>query len=157
MKKRKITAGVLVLLLLLQFMTSCARDYHVQFFDNAEKWLKEDFASSTPLKSEDKSAPSNLTFIIKTQDVYDRIFKEDIPELAIDFESQMIIIYTFTDYDRRENVLVDFSVENDAIRFVCDYRSPLPGYGYACEPYQRWYVVKMDKFDVRVAIFEIKC
>ena len=99
MNKRKMIAATLVLLLLLQLLTGCARNY-VYFYGNAGKWINEEFAENNLLRSDCKDCPSDRTFVVKNQEEYDQIFNKDITELSVDFAHEMIVVYTFTDYDR---------------------------------------------------------
>ena len=155
MKKRKIIAVGLVLLILLQLLTGCA-SYHAKLFDSAAEWIDEDFVQSNIVvlvDSDNEGYPHDRTFIVKTQEEYDRIFNKDISELTIDFESQMLVIYTFVDIYKRDIRLKTLSVEENTLEI--EYQMEKKYFvGDACKPYQRWFVVRLDKLDVDAAVFE---
>lgn len=161
MKKRKMVAATLALLLLLQLLTGCARE-HVYFYGNAGKWINEEFAENNLLRFDCKDCPSDRTFVVKNQEEYDQIFKKDITKLSVDFTHEMIVVYTFTDDDRYKNVLVEVNEEDGGLSFVCNDDIPPspegsePSGGGCCNPYQRWYVIKLGKRDVQSVAFEFE-
>ena len=198
MKKRKIFAALLALLILLQLFAGCdvsdqtpsgdinndessntpaegtnedkndgalsddAIHYNAVFFDNAVEWIRTDFIHSNPVAPEKNlSHPTKRTFIIDTQEKYDQIFSKSINDFGIDFTKQMIAVYTFVDTNTRENELADIRLENDTLKIVYEDIPPFipaPGvnYGDSCQPYQRWFVVTLDKVDVASVTFEWK-
>lgn len=163
MKKRKIIAATLVLLLLLQLLTACAgARYGATLYGDAGEWINEAFAKENrvkraqypsekdPYKVTTYSAPSSRLYVVKTREEYERIFQKDIAELSVDFEQQMIVVYTFTDYNRRENVLINAKLEEGTLRITYEDIPPhIEGdFGDSCNPYQRWFVVTLDRLDV---------
>ena len=179
MKKRKIFAAALALLILLQLFAGCnvtdqapsgepsgdTSNFNAVFFDSAIDWIDEEFAQNSIVTlgflGEPREYPSDRTFLVDTQEKYDQIFSKSINDLDIDFAEQMIVVYTFVDTSIRENKLADICLENGTLKIVYEDIPPYipePGvnYGDTCSPYQRWFVVTLDKVDVNSVIFEWK-
>jgi hypothetical protein len=164
MKTRKIIAATLVLLLLLQLLTACAgARYGATLYSDAGEWINEAFAKENRVKRAQypsekdpykvttySDAPSSRLYVVKTREEYERIFQKNIAELSVDFEQQMIVVYTFTDYNRRENVLINAKLEEGTLRITYEDIPPHAegDFGDSCSPYQRWFVVTLDRLDV---------
>ena len=160
MKKRKFLSACLALLILLQLFAGCSRGY-TYFWGDAKEWFNKDFRKNNIVTigflGESREYPANRTIVIDTQEEYDRAFVPNIPEFTVDFSKQMIAVYTFVDTNRRENILTDVRVENGVLKLICEDIPPYSesvDYGDTCQPYQRWYVVILDKVDVHSVVFE---
>ena len=156
MKKRNILAACLALLILAQLLSGCSRGY-TYFWGDTKEWFKKDFRKDN-IVDYGSEYPTERTLVIDTQEEYDRAFVPDL-ELSVNFSKQMILVYTFVDINRRENILTDVRVENGVLKLTCEDIPPYPedvDYGDTCSPYQRWYVVILDKVDVDSVIFEQK-
>ena len=154
MKKRKFLSACLALLILLQLFAGCSRSY-TYFWGDAKEWFNKDFRKNNIVDFESEF-PTNRTIVIDTQEEYDRAFVPGL-ELSVDFSKQMIAVYTFVDINRRENILTDVRVENGVLKLICEDIPPYSesvDYGDTCQPYQRWYVVILDKVDVHSVVFE---
>ena len=154
MKNMKITALILILSTIFSLVGcyDCDEDffdnkYNATLYDSAKDWIREDFILATPEKR---------VFIVNDQQRYDEIFISDIEELQIDFNSQMLIVYTFGDEYVLKRMLIKTEIKNDCLNIAYGLEK-LPvkeNYGAVCQPYQRWFVVKMDKLDVETVVFE---
>ena len=154
MKKRKIFAAALALLILLQLFAGCSKE-DVYFWDNAKGWLTQEFQKDNIVTlgflGEPREYPANRTIVIDTRDEYDRAFEADTSAPTADFSQQMMVLYTFVDTNRNKFVLTDIGVENGVLKFVCE---DVPSNGDTCSPYQRWFLVKLNKVDVQSVEFE---
>lgn len=154
-KTKLITIG------LAAFMTACMLagcsniKYNAKLFDNAVEWVNEDFADNNLVDMEGATNPFDRTFIIMDQEEYNRIFVKNIDEFAIDFDSQMVVVYTFSTIYHRDNRLVDLDVEKSVLKITYKMQEK-SGVGDASQPYQRWFVVILDKLNVNSVVFEEK-
>ena len=100
-----------------------------------------------------KDNPKTRTFIIDNQEKYDEIIVSDIDELQVDFTKQMLVVHTFIDEYVRVRTIetVEFENGNLTITYVLEHISG--NVGSVCQPYQRWFIVKMDKLNCQTAKF----
>lgn len=172
MKNMKITALILILSTIFSLVGcyDCDEDifdnkYNATLYDSAKDWVREDFILANPIKTvgfidenPEGQNPKNRVFIVNDQQRYDEIFVSGIEELQIDFNSQMLIVYTFSDEYVLKRMLIKTEIKNDCLNIAYGLEK-LPvkeNYGSVCQPYQRWFVVKMDKLDVETVVFEEK-
>ncbi len=132
--------------------------YNVVLYDNAVAWIDETFLRNNltagayyeDIPNPGTPLPNSRCFIVKSEAEYGEILKED--SLIVDFETEMIIVYTFTiEYILPAKIksinLVDGNLK-------IDYEIELiQGVGSACQPFQRWFVIKIDKLDVSSVTF----
>lgn len=154
MAKTKFISLGLVLIMIFSLLTGCSNiKYNAQLFDSATDWIKEEFINDNLVGySEDDSYPAERVFAVKNQEEYDEIFIESIDDFDVDFGTQMLIVYTFETIYHRKNNLVSLDVKEDVlnITYKMDKKS---GVGDASQPYQRWFVVRLDKLDVDSVVF----
>ena len=137
-------------------------NYNAVLYDNAVKWIDGEFIKDNPVAPEKiLNYPTKRVFIVDSQEKYDQMFLENIADLTLDFNEQMIVAYTFYDENLRENTLANANVEDDVLKITYEDVPPFiaePGVdpGDSCQPYQRWFVVTLDKIDVDSVIFERK-
>ena len=106
MKKTAISILSCLIAILTLTLTACGES-DVQpfgvlaFYDNAGDWVREDFKSENLLRgvsfiddTSENELPQTRTFIVCDQEKYEEIFVDNIEELNIDFDSEMIIVYT---------------------------------------------------------------
>ena len=147
MKRYKITVVCSVLLIVLSSLSACGKvKYNAELYYDVSGWINEDFASENLVRiSPYDDYPTSLTFIVTGEEEYNRIFKENIDELKIDFDKQMIIVYTFRTVSHRKARLYSLNIKEEKY-----------GVGDASSPYQRWFAVKLDKTIVSSVLFEEK-
>ncbi len=154
MTKTKFISLGLMLIMIFSLLTGCSNvKYNAHLFDSATDWIKEDFISDNPVGYlEDVSYPTERVFVVKNREEYDKIFIESIDNFDVDFSTQMLIVYTFGTIYHRNNNLVSLEVKEDVlnITYKMDKKS---GVGDASQPYQRWFVVRLDKLDVDSVVF----
>ena len=157
MKRYKITAFFTVLLIVLSSLSACGKiKYNAELYDGASDWINEDFASGNLVRiNPDDDYPTSLTFIVTGEEEYNRIFKENIDELKVDFDKQMIIVYTFRTVSHRKAELYSLNIKDDALKITYKEEEKY-GVGDASRPYQRWFAVKLDKATITSVLFEKK-
>ncbi|MBQ8432319.1 MAG: hypothetical protein IJX28_05500 [Clostridia bacterium] len=157
MSKTKTVALSMVLVLLLPLLAGCAGNaYHAELYDLAVEWIDEEFAKEHPVRvlgasEEDDPNPKFRTFLVDSQDEYNEIFKDGQP--SVDFNTQMLVIYTFSTEYHRENRITDLELADGVLRITYEMEKKY-GVGDASMPYQRWFVVKLDKLEVSSVVFE---
>lgn len=157
MKRYKITAFFTVLLIVLSVFPACGKvKYNAELYYDASDWINEDFASGNLVRiSPYDDYPTSLNFIVTGEEEYNRIFKENIDELKVDFDKQMIIVYTFRTVSHRKARLYSLNIKDDALKITYKEEEKY-GVGDASRPYQRWFAVKLDKAIVSSVLFEKK-
>ena len=128
--------------------------YHAKLYDYAVDWINEDFASANQVGLDgDGPLAVEIAFIIETQDKYDEVFVDGLEIEKVDFDTQMIVLYTFMDVYHRQNFLTKISVMDEVLQITFRMEKK-QGVGDASMPYQHWMVVVMDKLDVDSVVFE---
>lgn len=121
-------------------------------YDNAAEWINTQFASENLTRGihydeqdfyTDETYPASRTFIVNNRERYDEIFIAGIQELDIDFDTQMLVVYTFTTVYHRNNRIKKTEVKNQVLTISYKMEEKF-GVGDASMPYQRWFVVKLD-------------
>ena len=77
---------------------------------------------------------------------------ENIDDFDIDFDTQMLVVYTFETIYHRNNNLVSLEADEDVLTITYKMEKK-SGVGDASQPYQRWFVVRLDKLDVDSVVF----
>ena len=146
---------VLGAVLVILGLTSCANKYGAVIYDNAREWIKEEFAENNRVweyyEGEEQftgSYPSSRSFLVKDEQRFKEIFVEEPQGLEVNFENEMLAVYTFRAIYIRNMKIDSVKVESDTVGVYLEYAKAKVGVGDAVAPYQRWVVVKMDKLDV---------
>ncbi|MBQ7831741.1 MAG: hypothetical protein IJ393_06695 [Clostridia bacterium] len=168
MKKIKNFSILMVMILIFNLLSGCRGvKYNAVLYDMANSWIKEEFVEENPIQltgdiienSTDSNSneryPLERSFIVNNEQEYKKIFIDGIEELNIDFEEQMILIYTFSTIYKRKNSLRSISVEDKTGKIVYQMETKY-GIGDACPPYQRWFAVKLNKIDITAVEFQEK-
>lgn len=91
--------------------------------------------------------PESRTFIVTDRKSFERIFVDDFLEFEIDFDSEMLIVYTFATHYVLPAKIANIELKEKIL--TVHYNIELnPGAGSAREKYQRWLIVKLDKQDI---------
>lgn len=154
MSKSKFLSLWLVAIATFGLLTGCSNiKYNTQLFDSAIDWIKEDFINDNLVDNlEDSKYPTERVFIIKSQEEYDKIFKENVDTCDINFDSQMLVVYIFITIYHRNNSLVSLEAVEDALTITYKMEKK-SGVGDASIPYQRWFVVRLDMLSVDSVVF----
>lgn len=128
--------------------------YHPEFYENAVSWIREDFQNENHVKgveygfdAEDaEQYPETRTFIVSDEAEYKRIFLDDIAELDVDLAEKTLIVYTFAAEYVLPAKIVTMYLNDDVL--TVEYEIELiPETGSAVKPFQRWFILKLDKTD----------
>ena len=162
MKKRKIIAATLVLLLLLQLLTACAgARYGAALYSDVGDWIDEAFLKENKVKGayyrnenyteenryeekewlREKEGPSSRTFVVTTEEEYGAIFPN--ATLDVDFEKQMVILYLCTDTSPRDYYIEEMKMHDDALNVTVKLESGKPGVDDSDPPHLRCMMLVM--------------
>lgn len=135
-------------------LTGCSNiKYNAQLFDFAVDWIKEDFINGNLVDNlENSEYPTKRVFIVKNQEEYNKTFDKNVSNFDFNFDTQMLIVYTFVDICHRNNSLVSLDVVEDVLTIAYKMEK-MSGVGDASKPYQRWLVVKLDMLSVDSVVF----
>ena len=127
--------------------------YHAELYDHAVSWIREDFQTEHPVKivgfsdvEDTEQYPKTRTFIVSDEAEYERIFLDDIAELDVDLSEKMLIVYTFSAEYVRPAKISGMHLDGDVL--TVEYEIDLiPETGSAVKPFQRWFILKLDKIE----------
>lgn len=157
MPKSKFLSLWLAVITTFGLLTGCSNiKYNAQLFDFAVDWIKEDFIDDNLVDNlENSEYPIKRVFIVKNQEEYNKTFNKNVSNFDFSFDTQMLIVYTFVDKYHRNNSLVSLDVVEDVLTITYKIKKK-SGVGDASEPYQRWFVVRLDMLSVDSVVFEEK-
>lgn len=154
MPKSKLLSLWLAIIITFGLLTGCSNiKYNAQLFDFTVDWIKEDFINDNLVDNlENNKYPTERVFIVKNQEEYNETFNKNVSNFDFNFDTQMLIVYTFVDIYHRNNSLVSLDVVEDVLTITYKMKKK-SGIGDASEPYQRWFVVKLDMLSVDSVVF----
>lgn len=154
MPKSKFLSLWLAIIITFGLLTGCSNiKYNAQLFDFTVDWIKEDFINDNLVDNlENNKYPTERVFIVKNQEEYNETFNKNVSNFDFNFDTQMLIVYTFVDIYHRNNSLVSLDVVEDVLTITYKMKKK-SGIGDASEPYQRWFVVKLDMLSVDSVVF----
>ena len=154
MPKSKFLSLWLAIIITFGLLTGCSNiKYNAQLFDFTVDWIKEDFINDNLVDNlENNKYPTERVFIVKNQEEYNETFNKNVSNFDFNFDTQMLIVYTFLDIYHRNNSLVSLDVVEDVLTITYKMKKK-SGIGDASEPYQRWFVVKLDMLSVDSVVF----
>ena len=178
MKKLKVTALLLAVITLVCSFSGCSDKvkYKAELYNVDEKFIRTDFAEnnrisgssfdyangneSSEVHNSDELPPFR-TFVIKDKQTYDCVFKDG--PIVVNFDKEVIVLYTFTDCYRNRNYTVDKIVVDNA-NLVVNYKLDISFWeqvsslfvpvGDASGPFQRFLALKIEKTDITEVKFE---
>lgn len=176
MKKFKILVIGLVVFMLSSFLTGCYDQdfkdtlYNSILYNGVEEWIDDDFLRENRVyayyRNEnyiegvsdpdekyilEETLPSSLVFIITEENEYNKIFTKS--ELDIDFESENVILYIFTDTNPSRKYNLKGIDVNDKVLYV-QIGLERKNVNDATMPYQRCILIKMNKVEINEANFK---
>lgn len=157
MVKKSVTLLIIFFALLLSFSACTAVSYNAEFYKDAEVWLNEDFIAQNRTAfafygddyslQTDGSLPKSRFFVIDDASKTEPVFNDSF-DLDIDFGSDMLVLYTFTSSANQSDTYLKSVKLSDGLLSI-EYAYPVKcGIGDATMPFQHWFLVKMDKFEV---------
>lgn len=128
--------------------------------DNAAALIDKDFYDSNRIKGaydaehsafEEGDYPDSRTLLINTQAQYDAVFASTAG-IDIDFQNEMIVVYSFVATNTREITIQKASVLEDAVKIELKVANAENGIKDTSMPYQRYVVIKISKTDRKEAV-----
>lgn len=91
--------------------------------------------------------PESRSFIVTNRKSFERMIIDDFTEFEVDFDKEMLVVYTFaTEYVLPAKIA---NVELTDRTLTVNYNIELIARaGSARRPFQRWFIVKLDKLDI---------
>ncbi len=165
MKIARVIVLVLGGIMFFSFFTGCSNNkYDAEMYSASEEWILTSFLAENKVKGAyyknpdyvegfddtseeyyyDETSPENRTFIIKDQETYNTIFRQNA--LTVDFDEEMVYLYVFADiYPNRTYYIEKISLEEKVYIY---FRLEKNNKKDASAPYQRCLIVKMVKNDI---------
>ena len=150
---------ILVLLLVVCSTSLCLfgcnnLPYNAVLYDSAVEWIQEDFKNENPIKAwgfmgdeDENDNPKSRTFIVCDTEDFEKVFIDGFSEFEVDFESEMIIVYTFGSEYVLPATITNMKLKNKIL--TVDFKiQTIHGTGSAVIPYQRWFVIKLKKLNI---------
>ena len=135
-------------------VAGCSKDkYNAVLYDNVVEWVREDFIEDNIIDYFQDGSSANQTFIIDSQEEYNQIFLENTDGLSVDFDSQMLEVYKYISFNNRNNYLTSLELNGDILTITYEMEKK-KGVNDTSQPYQRWFVVRLDKLDVDSVVFK---
>lgn len=166
--KLKALSAVIICCLAFSLFGCSNLSYNAKLY-NAENRINNDFAINNLIRnvyysqsdsdekffSDDETYPESRTFIIENLEEYNKIFNNNIEDLNVDFNKQMLIVYTFRATDHRNLKLISVNLQDKLLKITFEtiFES---GTGDTSTPYQRWIVIKLDKVEMESIEFKQK-
>ena len=91
--------------------------------------------------------PESRSFIITDRKSFEEIMIEEFKEFEVDFDKEMLLVYTFTTEYVLPAKIADVEL-NDKTLTVNYNIQLITGAGSARRPFQRWFIVKLNKLDI---------
>lgn len=168
MKRYKITAVCIVLLIVLSVFSACGKvKYNAKIYNMSEESFLSSFLEENKVKGAyyknpdypddadkkyyyDETSPACRTFIVNNLDDYSLFFAGD--ELGVNFDKEMVLIYIFADiYPNRNYIINNILKEGEKVKIYLKLEKN--NKKDATAPYQRVLIVKMEKLDISEAEF----
>ena len=171
MKNLKFITFSLITLLFFIFLTACSvNKYNAVLYSQANEWIDESFLKNNRVKAYylnknyeegksdpndkyiyDSTLPSSRIFIITEKNEYNEIFTNT--QLSVNFKTEMIILYIFSDVNpSREYKLKKISSDGGIL--TIETKLEHSDSDDATLPYQRCFVIKMNKSNIDEVIFK---
>lgn len=158
---KKIVSIIMMMTACLLILSGCTNisKYHAELFDNIGEYVNEEFLKENTLAEDvndffDATVVKKRLFTVKTEKEMQRIFNESF-DPKIDFDSQILIVYTCFTNSPKERALDKINFSNSELEIVLKDKDEIDRWALSsCEPYQRWIAVKIDKVEFDSVEFE---
>ena len=161
---KKLICILAFVVLIACLFAGCAKNENnaVILNGNASELIREDFYGENHTRgaiyddgaSADSSCPDSICFIVKNQEDYDRIFTSDA-DFKVNFTSEMLVVYTYTSIYVREIEIKESKTEADRLNMVLATKKPSALVADACQPFQRYVIIKVEAQDISTADIRI--
>ncbi len=167
MKKLKaFLFGSLLIGLCLCFLAGC-NSYNAYWDSHANKCISQEFMDNNHVRGAyyryenydgyddgyyDETSPGNRTYIITEEQEFEKIFTK-YPGI-VDFDKRTVILYIFSDCSPRQYFLKDIYREDGTLIVKYELERYIIPVGDATMPYQRCFMLIMDKTEFNEVKFE---
>lgn len=173
MKEIKIILIGMVLIMICLFTSGCNNlNYNAKLYSNAKEWIDSGFLNENRVKAYylnenyvegvnypnekyiyENDAPEEKFFIIECESEFKEIFVSC--EEKIDFNKEMVILYIFTDVNYKiDYKLKSIKCENGILSITAKLNNS--NLDCATAPYQRCFMIKMNKMEIKDVKLELK-
>ena len=172
MSKVKIIRAGLALLLIFSLLPGCSNlRYGAKLYNNVDDWIDESFLNENRVKAYypndnyvhgesdprdkyiyDESSPSSRVFIITDEDEYNGIFTDS--PLDVDFETEMVILYIFSNTSPRDYKLKRIELKDKTLTVEMRLEWKWKDVDDTVMPYQRCVAIEMNKAEINEVKFE---
>ena len=161
---KKLICAFVVIVLIAGLFTGCTKNENNAAIlnDNASEFIREDFYSENHTsraiydgESADLSYPDSRCFIVRNQEDYDRIFTSNA-DFQVDFSSKTLVVYTYTSVYVRKIEIKESETEADRLNMVLTTKKPGIMVADACQPFQRYVIIKIDALDISTADIRVE-
>lgn len=139
--------------------------YNATFFPAGNELFSDDFVKNNWIRGAvmglddegqpilaDESYPITRTVIILEQDEYEQTYTYFHPDLTVDFEKDMLLLYAFN--TNEENIkFQSIKMDEDALQICLQLSSQKKSGNTGIQPQQRWVAVRMDKLAITTVEF----
>ncbi len=164
-------AALVSVAVLLVSLCACGNNYHAAVYnDQAAEWIRTEFAAENLTSgiyidgadtvTDSETYPRTRAFLVDTQEVYDEIFKPDT-QIPVDFDHEMLVVCTFTSTYVRPVEITKIKQNGETLSVTLKEKQKSDFFfavrvSAACQPYQRYVVLKMDKLAVTSVELTVK-
>lgn len=162
---KKLTCVILALTTLFCIFSGCndevaTKKFNAVLYSKAKTWIDEDFLKENKVYGmrypnendeyiQDTTSPKSRTFIITQEEEFKSIFTNYTS--AVNFDKQMVVLYIFCDISPRVYILKDVNINKQNLTLYCQLKQS--DKKDAVEPYQRCFMVVLDKNNIDTAKF----
>lgn len=147
MLKKTICIGVIIVMAVFACV-GCGVKYNAVIYDNVTEQIKSEYIEAHRTLGAyygedniaDDSNPRSRTIIIKNQEDFDVIFVNSI-EYDVNFDSEMLLVYTFTSLFNRTIKINNVKQSNDILKIGLEMNK-------GTRPFQRFVLIKLDKLEI---------
>lgn len=159
--KKYLFLGI-ILIMSFSFLMGCSKNkYNATLYDDVNEWIDEDFSTTNltygayydDVLLEDDSYPVARDFILCSQQECEGVIK-NLSELNVNFEEEMLILYTFTTVYHRDIKLKNIEVTDDVLKISLQFDKK-SGVGDAAMPYQRFLILKLERLEIASVEIEL--
>ncbi len=158
-------ASVILFLAMVLLIPGCSKieNNATVLNDNAGKLFLQDFLDANHTRGayygdtslDDPQYPESRYFLIQNQEEHEKVFPEEAG-LSVDYTGKMLLVYTFTAIYIRPISISNLSIESGGLTVELKMKEPRPGVGDACQPYQRYVIIQLDKAEISNAVISIQ-
>ena len=160
MKNKLILIEISLILILICSSCSSSIPYNAVLYDHADDYFKPEFLENNKLYGiyyypDDKmmvDCPWTRTYIVSSQNDLESMM-DDYESLDVDFDTKMLIIYTYVSkYEDNVIKIQDIKVNDKVANIKLKMHFPF-GKSSLTSKFQRFLIIKLDKQEITSATF----